>query len=456
MLENLFEAVAAIDSDRRIHYANRRFRKLADLPESLASGVSEGGASLDAHALLEIPETSWDILRGSPTQAAAAPQVHSVPFSFRKGSKGFAQIIFDRLPVEAGGAKGRALFLLVLRDMTFEIETKSQLNENEKVIARLKRSHSEAQFLWLLFTEMLMYIEPEAVLEIVMKKLRAELGFADACFLHVPDEKGGQPEPVLQDHRVGSRIRQVAELLHPELKKRQGRADVFSFDHETFGTFWVTSFRPKLERPFFLLARSEVSAEDANRKPLLEPLAAQITSWLDTRGVYLSSITDSLTGLFNRRHFDSRFSVECLLAREKQTILSLVLVDVDHFKQINDSFGHQVGDSVLTVLGKVVKSALRSTDFTARVGGEEFAALLLDTSPQDALIAAEKIRKRIAETPIPLPGFNQSIHITVSCGIAGSTGKLDTHELIYRAADEALYRAKAQGRDCSVLSDSNG
>jgi diguanylate cyclase (GGDEF)-like protein len=442
-LEHLFDATIVVDSARRLYFANERFRKLAQITGT------EIPFGTDVADFLDIPASCWESIRAPAS--STTPHWHSVPFAFNDGAKGFSQIVVDRLPRDASDTT--ELFICVLRDLTLEMQSKSQLDQNERVIAELRRSHAEAQFLWRLSMETPIYLEPAAVLGMIGKKLKDELGFEDASFMHVPDSDEGLAEPVMPDLRLGSRLREVAHSLVPTLRKKQSRTEVWSLDYGTYGTFWITNFRPKLEKPFFLLARSVLSVKDSNRKGFLEPLAMQITGWLDNRSMYISSITDSLTGLFNRRHFDSRFAVECLLARERQMILSLILVDIDFFKKINDSFGHQVGDTVLKTTALAIKSVLRTTDITARVGGEEFGVLLFDTSPRDAKIAAEKIRKKIAETPVPLPGFNQTITVTVSCGIAGYLGLHDSPEAVFRAADDALYKAKNSGRNCIILNE---
>jgi diguanylate cyclase (GGDEF)-like protein len=442
-LEHLFDATVVIDSLRRIHFANDRFRKLA-LITAETSPVGK-----DVTQFLDIPSSCWESVKAPAS--STTPHWHSVPFAFQGSAKGFSQVVIDRLPRDP--ADPLELFICVLRDITMELQSKSQLDQNERVIAELRRSHAEAQFLWRLSMETPIYLEPAAVLAMIAKKLKDELGFDDASFMQVPDSDDGLAEPVVPDRRLGSRLREVAHSLVPTLRKKESRTEVWSMDYGGYGTFWITNFRPKLEKPFFLLARSELSAKDSNRKGFLEPLAMQITGWLDNRSMYISSITDSLTGLFNRRHFDSRLTVECVLARERQMILSLILVDIDFFKKINDSFGHQVGDTVLKSTALAIRSVLRTTDITARVGGEEFGVLLFDTSPRDAKIAAEKIRKKIAETRVPLPGFNQTINVTVSCGIAGYMGLQDSPEAVYKAADEALYKAKGSGRNCIILSE---
>jgi two-component system cell cycle response regulator len=175
-----------------------------------------------------------------------------------------------------------------------------------------------------------------------------------------------------------------------------------------------------------------------------------VSTLLDNRSLYFASITDGLTGLFNRRFFDSRFGIECMRAMEKRAPLTLLLVDVDHFKKVNDKHGHQAGDAVLSMLGQAIKKRIRNSDFAARVGGEEFALLLPDTTPSDALIVAESLRKQVEDHPVAVPGIEKEIHVTVSCGIAGFRWTLDNQQAVFRMADEALYQAKQEGRNRTV------
>jgi diguanylate cyclase (GGDEF)-like protein len=165
--------------------------------------------------------------------------------------------------------------------------------------------------------------------------------------------------------------------------------------------------------------------------------------------MYVSSVTDSLTGLYNRRHFDSRFSVECLLARERKMILSLILFDIDHFKKVNDTYGHQTGDIVLKAVSGALKAVLRTSDIIARIGGEEFAVLLFDTSPKDAIVAAEKVRRAVEAMSIPVTGHDP-LKVTLSAGIAGYLDARDTPASVFKSADESLYKAKASGRNQTI------
>ncbi len=154
------------------------------------------------------------------------------------------------------------------------------------------------------------------------------------------------------------------------------------------------------------------------------------------------SLTDSLTSLRNRRAFDERLDDAFEQARRYERPLSLVLIDVDHFKPINDAFGHDTGDAVLKGVAELIADSTRQADFVARVGGEEFGVLLPETPLFEAMQVAEKIRARIATTPVA------TLAVTVSLGVANAlhSNARNTAEL-YHAADQALYRAKANGRN---------
>lgn len=161
------------------------------------------------------------------------------------------------------------------------------------------------------------------------------------------------------------------------------------------------------------------------------------------------SYTDVLTGLPNRRYFMDRLHAE--VARQGRTTqpLSLMLIDADHFKHVNDSHGHAVGDEVLTVLARLLGESVRTpTDLAARVGGEEFAVLLPDTTVDEAEAVSWRIHSRLAAHAFQASG--QTFHVTVSIGVAQCRGQ--SAEVVLKQADRNLYRAKQEGRNRSVYS----
>jgi diguanylate cyclase (GGDEF)-like protein len=154
--------------------------------------------------------------------------------------------------------------------------------------------------------------------------------------------------------------------------------------------------------------------------------------------------TDPLTGLANNRAFTERLRADSERARRHDRPLSLILLDLDHFKRVNDRHGHLVGDDVLVELTRRLRPLVRAEDTLARVGGEEFAWLLPETEIDDALQAAERARLRVAGAPYPPAG-----PLTVSAGVAELSGEMATTDL-FRAADIALYVANSRGRNVCV------
>jgi two-component system cell cycle response regulator len=153
--------------------------------------------------------------------------------------------------------------------------------------------------------------------------------------------------------------------------------------------------------------------------------------------------TDPLTGIANRRRFLDKAPKEVTRSQRYGRDLSVLMLDVDRFKAINDRYGHAVGDQVLCRLVEVCKDALREHDIIGRLGGEEFAILLPETALDTARTVAERLRKNIETTTVD----GESVHFTVSFGVAQVKGSDETAEEVIRRADEALYRAKRSGRN---------
>jgi diguanylate cyclase (GGDEF)-like protein len=159
------------------------------------------------------------------------------------------------------------------------------------------------------------------------------------------------------------------------------------------------------------------------------------------------AITDELTGLSNHRRFRAILGKEVERAKRFDRPLSVVMLDLDDFKEINDTYGHLEGDRVLRAVGRVLQLESREVDEPARYGGEEFAIALPETRIDGAMEVGERIRRRLDQMRIPLDGSNREITIRASVGVAGSPETpLDTKTLV-KAADQALYRAKQQGKN---------
>lgn len=196
------------------------------------------------------------------------------------------------------------------------------------------------------------------------------------------------------------------------------------------------------------LASGRVDALRPRQVELLKAFAGQVSMAMKNSMLHAmvirKAITDGLTGMFNHRHFMELLNHEHARYGRTSTPFCLMLLDIDHFKRVNDTYGHQGGDEVLRGVAATIKSALRETDFIGRYGGEEFAAVLVDTLPDGAEALGERIREAVEARVFEHAGH--AIRITISIGIAESLPDVTMSELI-RRADTALYEAKDSGRN---------
>jgi diguanylate cyclase (GGDEF)-like protein len=158
------------------------------------------------------------------------------------------------------------------------------------------------------------------------------------------------------------------------------------------------------------------------------------------------SVTDALTGLRNRRYLDEILRLDFVRARRFGTPLAVAMADLDHFKQVNDTYGHPAGDRVLQAVGQGLASRLRASDVAGRYGGEEFLWILSGVPLEGAQLAVERWRFDLEGSPIPLAD-GRSVTVTVSIGLAGCRPTMDGPAELVAAADAALYEAKARGRN---------
>jgi histidine kinase len=159
----------------------------------------------------------------------------------------------------------------------------------------------------------------------------------------------------------------------------------------------------------------------------------------------LKAATDGLTGLYNHEYFQNILTKEMLQSRRQLRNLSLIMVDIDHFKKFNDNHGHQVGDLVLKKVAKSIQTVCRGSDVVARYGGEEISIILPETDAERAVMVAERIRAAIASSSIQIDG--QSLKVTASLGVSSLGDDIADSETLLRVADKALYTSKDLGRN---------
>lgn len=175
---------------------------------------------------------------------------------------------------------------------------------------------------------------------------------------------------------------------------------------------------------------------------------------LRIRTLETENVTDPLTQVFNRRYLERRLDEEVARSKRYGLDLSVLMLDIDHFKSVNDTYGHRAGDAVLSTLSRLMKSSLREPDVVTRYGGEEFLLICVSTAIDEARLVAERLRQLVESHRVEISdhtGAGRSIQISISIGAAGLGGGIDSKDKLIQAADGALYRAKQEGRNRVVV-----
>lgn len=205
---------------------------------------------------------------------------------------------------------------------------------------------------------------------------------------------------------------------------------------------------------FIIMLNQRLNSENRLEKEKIQQLIEQLE--IERNTAQLNSFTDSLTGIFNRRYLDEALETEFYRLKRSKSILSIIMIDVDNFKNFNDTYGHLAGDDCLSQIGNILRTTVsRVADIAARYGGEEFIVVLPETSSNGAKTLAERLRKAVEGLTITHATSDTSKYVTISLGIATiSVAKLDSPKQIVALADEALYYAKKSGRNRIEVSDS--
>ena len=190
-------------------------------------------------------------------------------------------------------------------------------------------------------------------------------------------------------------------------------------------------------------------------KPPACPVGESSCEWLDEIGNLRHQIdelselvsTDALTGLFNFRHFKTVLQAEMDRSKRSGIPTSLVLVDLDHFKAVNDTYGHEIGNQALQHLAEILRSEVRTTDIVCRYGGEEFAMIFPETHLNLAVKVADRIREQIAANPVPLEDGEINLTASMGASVYMKTSVLDIEDFV-DSVDKYLYEAKQSGRNC--------
>lgn len=238
--------------------------------------------------------------------------------------------------------------------------------------------------------------------------------------------------------------RNVAECVEYKRLFRLGEEDRLDItlplmaDREIVGALKVVV---PLEGP-----RDEKNTHAEQLEKNLQNFANTVALAIKTPDLYTRTITDSLTGLFSKRHFLSQISTFFEMAKRHDKSLSLMLLDIDHFKKVNDTYGHITGDIVLKSVAAVLKKGTRASDSVYRYGGEEICILMPETTLKEAETLGERLRKKVESKKIN--GANgEEVHVTISAGVAGFLAGMVEFQQLVENADKALYEAKRTGRN---------
>lgn len=389
-----------VDDQGSILKANPRAGELFGYPEDdlvgqpvelLIPEAQRGGHQLQRHAYVAQTRTGERLMRNGRDVAA------------RTGDGTLIPVEVTLVPVDT--AEGRAVVTSVI-DLRPRKALEAQLREERDLSDAIIRSLPGVFYL---LDHRGRFQRWNRNLEEVTERSAEELARTPAWSLFDPVDASRIQEA------IGTVFQESAFEIDAELKTPSGASIPYHF----------TGLRVELGGSLYLTgAGVDISA----RRALEADLRHQANH-------------DALTGLVNRYRFESVLSHELTRAERYDTPLTLIMMDIDHFKTINDRFGHPVGDEVLRCFAESLKGRIRATDTLARWGGEEFMILLPQTDAHSGMLMAEAVRALVAETPMPGPG-----QITVSAAVTTYRDGESRHELL-RRLDEALYRAKREGRN---------
>lgn len=242
--------------------------------------------------------------------------------------------------------------------------------------------------------------------------------------------------------------------LLPELWAEQALVVPLRIDQELWGVLLMVDRQERLEDDAELSQRIPFQESDLL---ILRNVIAFVQKDLRSARLFEMATVDSLSQLYMRRYFESRLNDEVRRALRHPSAFSVLMIDIDYFKKVNDTYGHLIGDEVIQAVATVLKKQLRQgLDLAARYGGEEMVVLLPETAAKDAVLVAERVRHAIASLEIePLAATRSMPHITVSIGVSSYPDHGQDTRSLLEAADQSLYQAKTHGRNRVCLSEKN-
>jgi diguanylate cyclase (GGDEF)-like protein len=280
--------------------------------------------------------------------------------------------------------------------------------------------------------------------EQVLRVAESSTAFPDAFTDFAPNMKNSIIGTVVKDKKgklvPDFKDYQPEEIIRKENSFRGAMAAPLLFEEEPLGAIFISHNNPSAynESQFRLFSLLTTQVALAVRNMQLHEATATL------------AITDSLSGLYTHGYFQERLGEEILQAKRTSQVLSLMILDVDFFKKVNDTYGHPQGDALLKQLGGLMREMTRPTDILCRYGGDEFTIIMLNTNRISAVVIAERIREAVEGYEFVLG--SQIVHITVSGGVASYPEDAETKKELVEKSDHAMYQAKQRGRNRVVFS----
>lgn len=405
--------------------------------------------------------------------------------SFKTGTTQ-GTIRFAMLPIES--ASGEDRFLVSFADVTLEKELFKKYREQliasgahsdlaltaqaALILAEntSSRKDSEMAFLIRFYANTRFIVDSNLIARKFLQQTCDELGFLSGIYFSI--------QPQSKTLRVGSSYSLVDAMKVAEEKQKLGLEYSFESDSIFATEMNVQSLTAKEIREmglenfyrqlsieglqnaivitirrgdvpvgqFHLLNFATAQDVDPHTFQFLSSMLDPLTLTFENANLYSTSITDELTQIYNVRYFRTRLQTEIDRAKRYNRPLSLIMLDIDFFKKVNDTYGHSVGDTVIKTVARILRTSVREVDVVARYGGEEMAAILPETDEKSAIIVAERIRQKIQKEIVETK--QGSLNVTASFGISQFPLDGVTMDLLIDFADQALYLAKHSGRNC--------
>ena len=312
-------------------------------------------------------------------------------------------------------------------------------------IAEIRLKSAELAMLYTAVERLSATIELEELKHIIID-LVAEALHADEVDLVLPSEHRDAGAIVLE--RIGQKVDRKKIIPGSALDwiiRRWTEGGLSDHEIATDGATICMPVTKGSNRLALVVASSDPGTFDASRLPLVRALAHHIVVAFDNATLYQIAITDELTGLYSNRHFRQMIIRRHAAFQQFGEKMTLLMVDIDDFKRVNDTYGHPVGDAILKDVASCVMSSIRGDDTAFRYGGEEFAIILPATDIPGALIAAERLRALIEH--YPFKADQHVLKVTVSIGLASWPASADDIRTLINEADQALYTAKREGKN---------